>query len=228
MSWGGRRELILEIYMQHWAKHATGLEAGPPAGARQVFPNSAMISGLNSTDKYLKGPRQRQDWGAKGLVAGLPAMPVSLHADSRLVTWISLSHNLLMRLVEDAVEPELICQPSPLHLHPLPGCQGAQLLSKICAARPQSKLHSLRAAPIMSCSVASHTSTPCLPAEKRSVFNQHESTVFDNLVALIMDARKLQVRERFVSMRSKGLFPQLCFVLVIVRSVLLPHALSCC
>ena len=30
------------------------------------------------------------------------------------------------------------------------------------------------------------------------MFNQHESTVFDNLVALIMDARKLQVREQRV------------------------------
>lgn len=62
MSWGGRREVTSENYKQHWAEHATGLEAGPPAGARQVFPNSAMISGLNSTDRYLKVLRQRRYW----------------------------------------------------------------------------------------------------------------------------------------------------------------------
>ena len=53
------------------------------------------------------------------------------------------------------------------------------------------------------------------------MFNQHESTVFDNLVALIMDARKLQVSQCFVIVRGVGLFPVVyCFS--IARSVPLP------
>ena len=44
------------------------------------------------------------------------------------------------------------------------------------------------------------------------MFNQHESTVFDNLVALIMDARKLQVRELVVYGNNRGVCCALLFL----------------
>ena len=145
------------------------------------------------------------DRGAMGVVAGPPAKQGSLRAVTH-GWWLGLDRQLdhstcicAWQQVEVTAEPELTSQPSlscTCILYVLVKQRSLLFLLHMCSKASIKVLPSVHCAhhELQCCVSLLHS----LPAEKRSVFNQHESTVFDNLVALIMDARKLQVRERFV------------------------------